>query len=83
MGDNCEKHSPRSTCIDCGQCYECHDELQAKIAEQAAEIASLHVGLKRVSDYNGRIEYQLAEQIKNRTAFKGRFYNFLEVDDER
>jgi chromosome segregation ATPase len=37
-------------------------QANAKISEQAAEITNLHVGLKGVSDYNGRIEYQLAEQ---------------------
>ena len=33
-----------------------------RIAEQAAEITNLNAARKRVSDYNGRIEYQLAEQ---------------------
>ena len=33
-----------------------------RIEKQAAEITNLNAALKRVSDYNGRIEYQLAEQ---------------------
>jgi hypothetical protein len=47
------------------------DTEKATIAEHVAEIASLHVGLKRVSDYNGRIEYQLAEQAAEIARLRG------------
>ena len=33
MNDNCEKHRPKSTCIDCGRCSECSDKFEEKIAE--------------------------------------------------
>ena len=77
------KHSARSTCIDCGNCYECLEEEIAQLKKDLAEVKE--VSYYYYQQHCNDVIRREKEQMGTNTNITGRlesWYTGMEIGDE-